>query len=266
MKSQSFTLGWKVTAALAAVAGLNLLVVCAGLGNGVPWALPVLGFAAAVGSAAAILAALSATSQLRSAAGETLRESQQIAAASREGSTASQSPPQGASRPVPMLHQISASPAEITAISRQNAQSMQAAAASGPMAKTGGLVNGANCDLEEMIRSMKEMRGSSENTPKFRVIDEHLFQTNILALNAAVQAARAGMGFAVFADEVRNVAQRSAQTARDTAVLIEETIVQCGAGSVGAAAESACKITDRAMRGNALVDEVDGAPRTSRGA
>ena len=82
----------------------------------------------------------------------------------------------------------------------------------------------------------------------------------------AVQAARAGMGFAVFADEVRNVAQRSAQTARDTAVLIEETIVQCGAGSVGAAAELACKITDRAMRGNALVDEVDGAPRTSRGA
>lgn len=83
-------------------------------------------------------------------------------------------------------------------------------------------------EMHTMLQAMKELKTSSGEISKIiKVIDEIAFQTNILSLNAAVEAARAGdagKGFAVVAEEVRNLAQRSAQAAKDTAVIIESNI------------------------------------------
>src|SRR5262245_17564213 len=109
---------------------------------------------------------------------------------------------------------------------------------------------------------MTAIRESRKKVAKIiKVIDEIAFHTNILALNAAVEAARAGeagMGFAVVAGEVRNLAQRSAQAAKDTASLLEESIArsQEGAGRVEEVALAIASITENVARVKGMVEEV----------
>lgn len=94
--------------------------------------------------------------------------------------------------------------------------------------KTKEAADKGDYEMKTMLEAMKELKNSSAEISKIiKVIDEIAFQTNILSLNAAVEAARAGdagKGFAVVAEEVRNLAQRSAQAAKDTSGIIEGNI------------------------------------------
>jgi methyl-accepting chemotaxis protein len=98
------------------------------------------------------------------------------------------------------------------------------------------VVNQANASMSQLTVSMREIGKASEETSKIiKTIDEIAFQTNLLALNAAVEAARAGeagAGFAVVAGEVRSLAMRAAEAARNTAVLIEGTVKKIADGAV----------------------------------
>jgi methyl-accepting chemotaxis protein len=89
--------------------------------------------------------------------------------------------------------------------------------------------------MKEMTVSMADITKSGQETGKIvKTIDEIAFQTNLLALNAAVEAARAGeagQGFAVVAEEVRNLAMRAAEAAKNTAALLEQTGKKIEGGS-----------------------------------
>ena len=195
---------------------------------------------------------------LRQTAAELSRASEQVASAATQISSSSQSLANGASEQAASIEETSASTEEISAMTRKNADDSRTAA--DLMNGTSQVVHEANGTLEQMEHSMNDINGSSEKIAKIiKVIDGIAFQTNILALNAAVEAARAGeagMGFAVVADEVRNPAQRSAQAARDTANMIEESIARSGEGRVKVEQVSRAihGITDKANAVKTLID------------
>jgi len=194
----------------------------------------------------------------------------QVASAAGQVSSSSQSLAQGASEQAASLEETSASSEEINSMARRNTDNSRTTAEL--LGQSQEKVGHANIYLEEMVTSMDLITKSSDQISKIiKVIDEIAFQTNILALNAAVEAARAGeagMGFAVVADEVRSLAQRSAQAAKDTAVLIEDSINRSREGKtkVDQVALAIKDITAETGRIKVMVDEVSlGSEEQSRG-
>jgi len=207
---------------------------------------------------------------LRRAVQELASSAEQVACAAGQISSSSQSLAQGATEQAASLEETSASSEEINSMARRNVEHADSAA---QLVKSSEQqFTSANESLDQMVVAMNEIGGSSEKISKIiKIIDEIAFQTNILALNAAVEAARAGeagMGFAVVAGEVRNLAQRCAQAAKDTEQLIEESIQRStdGKAKVDQVAGIIRSITQQSLKVKALVEEVNlGSQEQARG-
>ncbi|HAT3809663.1 TPA: HAMP domain-containing protein [Morganella morganii] len=161
------------------------------------------------------------------------------------------------------LEETAASMEELTATVRQNAdnarQASHLALTASETAERGGKV------VDDVVDTMRGIGDSSKKIADIiSVIDGIAFQTNILALNAAVEAARAGeqgRGFAVVAGEVRNLAQRSAQAAREIKTLIEDSVgrVDTGAVLVERAGETMNEIVSAVTRVTDIMSEIASA-------
>ncbi|MDR1028203.1 MAG: methyl-accepting chemotaxis protein [Clostridiales Family XIII bacterium] len=116
--------------------------------------------------------------------------------------------------------------------------------------------------MRALMNSMQDINKAAESIEKInRTIDDISFQTNILSLNAAVEAARAGAagkGFSVVADEVRNLAARSSQAAADTSNLIKEVLTAIGVGTKSAneASETFSDILKHANSVNDIMSDI----------
>ncbi|WP_373485264.1 methyl-accepting chemotaxis protein [Acetobacterium malicum] len=157
----------------------------------------------------------------------------QVEIGSQQISDGGQALSQGTTEQASAIQQLTASIEEVAAETKKNA--VRANDANDLALQVRSNAEVGNDQMHQMVTAMMDINDSSKSISKIiKVIDDIAFQTNILALNAAVEAARAGQhgkGFAVVAEEVRSLAARSAEAAKETTGLIEGSIDRVNAGT-----------------------------------
>jgi methyl-accepting chemotaxis protein/methyl-accepting chemotaxis protein-1 (serine sensor receptor) len=217
-----------------------------------------------------LLTVQSVNKNLRRAISELYASAEQVARASEQVSASSEELARGATQQAAFIEETSSAAEEVSTMTERNSSNTQEAQA--VTGQTTRVIDETNRSLAKMSESMDQINQSCEKVGKIiKVIDEIAFQTNILALNAAVESARAGeagLGFGVVADEVRNLARRSADAARETAGLIEQSISRSreGCSNLEVMAGNVQQVTGGSTQIVSLIEQINsGSSEQTRG-
>ena len=199
------------------------------------------------------------------AIGQVNKAVEQINSGADQVSQASQSLSQGATEQASSLQEITSSTNEINSQSKQNAEN--AAEAHSIAQQATDDAESGNQQMQQLSEVMERINASSDEINKVvKVIDDIAFQINLLALNANVEAARAGKygkGFAVVADEVRNLAVKSADSVQETTQMVQDTVsnIKQGTQAAEATAEQLTSIVDGSGKVANFLEEIAQASR-----
>ena len=192
--------------------------------------------------------------------GDIQSSTEQVSAGAKQVADGAQGLAQGATEQAASMQELSSTIAGIAIRTRENAETAERTSKLSDTIKENA--EKGNRQMNDMMAAVQEINDASHSIGKIiKTIDDIAFQTNILALNAAVEAARAGQhgkGFAVVAEEVRHLAAKSAEAAKETGNMIQNTMKKAEFGSniAGETASSLSAIVDGIKKSSSLIAEI----------